>query len=189
MSELADLLRHAQAGDQDACTEVVQRFWRMAYVCAHAALGDPQAAEDACQEAFVDAFSKLPQLREPDRFPAWLRSIVRTRCNRQTRGWRPRTTPLATTHPPAASLSDPASRAELMELRARVREAVARVPEPARTTAKLFYFDGLGHQEIAGRTGAPLGTVKRRLHDARRRVKQDMERSFGDLWIEKREPL
>lgn len=188
MNELAALIQRAIAGDDEARATLVQRFGRMASTCARAILGDYQLAEDACQEAFVDAFRKLPQLRVPERFPGWLRSIVRTQCSRLTRGWHPRTTDMDAARPLASAAADPAVRAEEAELRAKVREALAGLPEPNRTTARLFYFDGFGHQEIASLTGAPVGTVKRRLYDARQRLRQRIEKAFTELWIEKRDP-
>ena len=60
----------------------------MAFACAFSALGDFQLAEDAAQEAFISAWQRLNQLREPEAFPGWLRRIVLTACNRLTRAQR-----------------------------------------------------------------------------------------------------
>src|SRR2546421_3950958 len=64
----------------------------MAYACAYAVLGDFHLAEDAAQEAFISAWQKLDQLRQPEAFPGWFRRIVLTECNRLTRGKRLPTT-------------------------------------------------------------------------------------------------
>src|SRR5438128_11531340 len=63
-------------------------FQDMAYACAYAVLGEFYLAEDAAQEAFISAWQKLDQLRQPEAFPGWFRRIVLTECNRLTRGKR-----------------------------------------------------------------------------------------------------
>jgi RNA polymerase sigma factor (sigma-70 family) len=80
----------ALAEKHDAFCELVRRFQDMAYACAYAVLGDFHLAEDAAQEAFISAWQKLGQLREPEAFPGWLRRVVLTECNRLTRGKRSR---------------------------------------------------------------------------------------------------
>lgn len=61
----------------EAFAELVIRFQDMAFACAYAVLGDAYLAEDVAQEAFVVAWQKLDQLREPDAFPGWFKRIVR----------------------------------------------------------------------------------------------------------------
>src|SRR5919199_3074206 len=69
----------------EAFDELVRRFQDMAFACAYAALCDFHLAEDAAQEAFVSAWRKLSQLREPEAFPGWLRRVVLTECGRLRR--------------------------------------------------------------------------------------------------------
>src|SRR5438876_11256091 len=76
---------------REAFCELVRIFQDMAYACAYAVLGDFYLAEDAAQEAFISAWQKLSQLRQPEAFPGWFRRIVLTECNRLIRGKRPRT--------------------------------------------------------------------------------------------------
>jgi DNA-directed RNA polymerase specialized sigma24 family protein len=66
----------------------------MAYGYAYALLGDAHLAEDAAQEAFIVAWRRLEDVRNPDTFPGWLRSVVRTQCDRMTRGKRLSVVPL-----------------------------------------------------------------------------------------------
>ena len=184
MQELSALLQHALTGDAEAYASVVKRFQRMAFGCAHAILGDFHLAEDACQEAFVQAFQQLHKLRDHERFPAWLRRIVRTQCCRLTRGWRPASVPLDRAGPVPSQQADPADRAETREIREKVREALRRLPEPGRTTATLFYIDGFDQARIADILEAPLGTVKRRLHDSRQRLKRTISPAVVDTWLD-----
>ena len=66
----------------------------MAYGCAYSVLGDLELAEDAAQEAFLEAWRNLGKLRNPAAFPGWFRRIVRFRCSRLVRGKRVTTVPL-----------------------------------------------------------------------------------------------
>jgi len=184
VSELSELLQHALDGDTDARTVVVERFQKMAFGCAHALLGDSHLAEDACQEAFVEAFRQLPKLRDHDRFAGWFRTIVRTQCRRLTRGWRPPTVPLSHANPLESKQPEPAEDAETHEIRTKVRAALHQLPEPSRTTATLFYMDGFGHAKIADLLDAPVGTVKRRLHDSRARLREAFAPAAVETWLD-----
>ena len=82
---VARLVHAARGGDTRAFGELVERFQSMAQGYAVALLRDPGLAEDACQEAFVDAFLHLYQLREDAAFPAWFRRVVRKHADRQRR--------------------------------------------------------------------------------------------------------
>ena len=81
----ASLVEKAKAGDIDAFGELVTRFQDMACGCAYAVLGDFHLAQDAAQEAFLEAYRSLPRIEDPNAFPGWFRRIVLHRCNRLTR--------------------------------------------------------------------------------------------------------
>ena len=83
------LVRSAQAGDELAFAELVRSHQDRAVAYATAILGDYHLAEDAAQEAFVDAYRELRSLREPAAFGGWLRTLVFKHCDRLTRGKRP----------------------------------------------------------------------------------------------------
>ena len=87
MDQLTDIVRAAQSGDPGAFDSIVQRFQDMAYTRAYSWLGDHGLAEDAAQEAFIDAYLHLDQLREPAAFPGWFGRIVlkhSDRCSRRS---------------------------------------------------------------------------------------------------------
>src|SRR5512146_55831 len=73
----ADLVARTLLGDRAALESLVRRHYRAAYVVALAVLGSTADAEDACHDAFVRAAARLEECRQPDRFGAWLRTIVR----------------------------------------------------------------------------------------------------------------
>jgi DNA-directed RNA polymerase specialized sigma24 family protein len=73
----ANLVRRATTGDVDAFVELTRRFQHFAFGSALALVRDFQQAEDVVQEAFLAAWSALPNLADPAAFPGWLRTIVR----------------------------------------------------------------------------------------------------------------
>lgn len=87
MDEIAlhELVIAAQHGETSAFAEVVRRFEGMAQRVGIAMLGDSYRAEDAAQEAFIDAYLSLHNLRDPATFPGWFRRIVFKHCERQLR--------------------------------------------------------------------------------------------------------
>ncbi|HLL75588.1 MAG TPA: sigma-70 family RNA polymerase sigma factor [Pyrinomonadaceae bacterium] len=178
MSRAGALVRKAAdkgatlAERHEAFEALVRLFQDMAVARAYAALGDFHLAEDAAQEAFVTAWRKLAQLREPDAFPGWLGRIVRTECNRLTRGKRVRTATLDADAPePVSRGAALQSVVEAEELKRSVAEAVRRLPPAERVVTTLFYFDNRSHREIAQFLRVPQTTVAKRLHTARQRLK------------------
>ena len=170
MTELLhELLARCRRGDEDAVETLVSRFRNYAYDLAKAILEDDHLAEDAVQEAFMAAISRLHDLRDPNAFPGWFRQVVRTQANRIARRRR-ESTGAKTTERPSGDLS-PAGRLEQRELRELVRQALAALPEKSRETAALFYLEERHHLEVAELLQVPPGTVKRRLHDARQRLR------------------
>jgi RNA polymerase sigma factor (sigma-70 family) len=157
-----------------AYAALVRRYQDMAVGCAYSLLGDFHLAEDAAQDAFVQAHRDLAALREPRAFASWLRRIVFKQCDRITRRKRVRTAPLDA----AASVPSPAPRpdqaAERSEMGARVLEAVRSLPDRQRMVTTLFYIDGYSQKEIAEFLEVPTTTVKNRLHASRKRLKERM---------------
>jgi RNA polymerase sigma factor (sigma-70 family) len=151
------------AARREAFGELVIRFQDMAFACAFAVLGDVYLAEDTAQEAFVVAWQKLAQLREPAAFPGWFKRIVLTQCNRLTRCRRLQMVPLedntsATTIDPGPHLS-----AERHDLLTKVMQAINALPENERLVTTLFYVDGYTQADIGEFLEVPVSTVNKRL--------------------------
>ena len=85
LDELAETFSRAQQGDKVAFGELVRRYQDLAVGYAYAVLGDFHHAEDAAQDAFVDAFKHIDQVYELRSFPAWLKKVVFKHCDRITR--------------------------------------------------------------------------------------------------------
>jgi len=163
------LLERVRRGDEGAVAELVERHSPPALRLATALLADAHEAEEVVQEAFVEALARLGDLRCDEAFPAWFRQVVRTQANRRLRRRGARTAP---TLPEAADpRPTPAECAERAELQTIVRAALARLPTPGRETAERFYLDGWSVAELASAMDVPVGTVKRRLYDARARLR------------------
>lgn len=174
MQETLDLVLDAQKGDLDAFGGLVEAFQDMAYAAAVAWLGDFHLAQDAAQEAFIEAYRDLGQLREPEAFPAWLRQIVFKRCDRLRRRRGLSGLPIEAAAGQAGTEMDPASMVEHAELKAQVMAALRSLPEDQRVVTALYYINGYSTNEIAGFMDVPVTTVKKRLHDSREKLKERM---------------
>ncbi len=159
------------AARREAFGELVIRFQDMAFGCAFAVLGDVYLAQDTAQEAFVVAWQKLAQLREPAAFPGWFKRIVLTQCNRLLRCKRLQVLPLdaganASTDDPGPHFS-----AERQDLLTKVLQAINALPENERLVTTLFYVNGYTQADIGEFLEVPVSTVNKRLYSARQRLK------------------
>lgn len=169
----AALVQAAQGGDKAAFAVLFTRHLPVLRALCLRALGDPGPAEDAVQEAALQALLGIDRLRQPDRFGPWLAGIGLNVCRRWLRersraawSWD------ALSGGSAGSvLPDPdgevEQRIEASELRNEVRRAIASLPRGQREAVTLFYLAGLTHAEIAALLGIETGAVKTRLHKAR----------------------
>lgn len=176
----------APAEGHAAFGELVARYQDMAFACAYSVLGDFHLAEDAAQEAFVTAWRKLGQLREPGAFAGWLRRIVLTQCGRMTRGGRLRFVPLDDGLGVRTADPGPHADAERGELREKVQALVRSLPEGERAAVTLFYVAGYTQAEIGEFLGVPVTTVVKRLYTARQRLKGGVLGMFKDDLQDKR---
>jgi RNA polymerase sigma factor (sigma-70 family) len=128
-------------------------------------LQSTELARDAAQEAAIAAMTDLGRLRSPERFGAWFCGIALNVARRWLRQLRPELPGL----PPdqASPAPGPAEVAESAGTSARVRGAIAALPDGQRDAVRLFYLQGLSHVEVAGELGVSVGAVRSRLHQAR----------------------
>lgn len=180
MEELRTLVERAKHGDLDAFSAIVGRFQDMALGYAYSVVGDFHLAEDVAQEAFVNAYQSLGELREPDAFPGWLRKIVYKHCDRIKRRKRLQTVPLESAMELPSGEPGPSAVVEKREMRDAVRQAISSLAEGERTVVTLFYINGYTQKDIAAFLEAPVTTVNNRLHSARTRLKERMVRMVND---------
>ncbi|MDA1192178.1 MAG: sigma-70 family RNA polymerase sigma factor [Candidatus Poribacteria bacterium] len=174
MDHVTEWVSNAQNGDAAAFTRLVRQYQDIAVGYGYSVLGDFQLAEDAAQEAFVQAYRDLHRLREPAAFPGWLRRIVFKFCDRARRKRHVATIPLdETIHPPSFD-PNPEDAVLRKELRERIAAEIARLPEHERTATTLYHIGGYTQQEVADFLNVPLNTVKTRLRRARQHLSERM---------------
>lgn len=174
MEELNKLVMAAQGGDQDAFGQIVARFQDMAYAVGYAMLGEAGLAQDAAQDAFIDAYLCLPTLREPAAFPGWFRRVIVKHSDRQIRRERVITIPFDDALAIASPLPDPADVVEEHELQESIQAAIASLPPNQRLITTLFYLDGYSQKEIEEFLELPISTIKKSLFTARKGLKERM---------------
>lgn len=175
-----ELVGASQQGDLDAFGRLVVRFQRLACAVAYAVVGDVHLAEDAAQEAFIEAYQELGRLREPAAFPAWFRHIVLKRADRLVRGKRPPVLPLDAAATLQAPQLEPPQLAELRATRAAVHAAVASLSEPDRLLVSLFHLGGYSQREVAALADLPEQVVKKRLFRARQTLRRLLEEDMAE---------
>lgn len=173
---LSELVACAQSGDRSAMDELYGRFHRHVLTIAFKRLGNWDEAQELCQDVFVQAFRKLDQLQVGDAFPGWLRQIaVRMSINRTARRNRPSSVDHEILEATIASDHEPSADAIRGEEQHHVRQGLERLGELDRETLVAFYLDGQSLVEMSHRFEAPIGTIKRRLHTARKRLAKECD--------------
>jgi len=170
--ELTSQVLQAQAGCRVAFDQLVERFESRVYAIVMQRLRNSAEADEVTQEVFLRAFRKLSQLLDPERFGGWLCQIaVRLSINRAVR--RP---PEATCEPGSMDVfetepTSPFSEVVRLENIEQVRVGLSQLGELDRDTLWAFYFEGSSLKEMAEQFSSPIGTIKRRLHTARGRLR------------------
>ena len=144
---------------------------------ALAVIGEIEAAEDVSQEAFVHAIEKIDDCRDPSRFGAWLRQIVRSHARNHIRYMQVRRTEPLSDELATAAAGSPSDLAERADMARHLLAALRSLTEERREVVLLHDLEGWTHREIAARMGIPEGTVRSHLHLARK----DLRKQLGPL--------
>jgi RNA polymerase sigma-70 factor (ECF subfamily) len=166
-SDDAYVLR-AISGDTTAFVTLVERYKRAVYSLAYRLLGNGADAEDAAQETFVRAYTRLNTYQPGSRFGSWLLSITSHWCIDFLRRRRAVSLDEMEVRPVADSgVEHP----ELLALQSERRDEVQRwlnaLPDPYRSVLVLRYWHELSYAEISESTGLPVSTIRMRLFRAR----------------------
>ncbi|MCE9547409.1 MAG: sigma-70 family RNA polymerase sigma factor [Planctomycetia bacterium] len=171
---LADVVRAAQQGEREAQAELVRRYQPAVEALARRHLRNQSDAQELAQDAFIQALRRLDQVREPERFGGWLRSIVvRMAINRVTRR-RPMSGGAEILESAAVETETPLDHALAAERAAWVRSGLRKLRKLDRQTLEAFYLRGQSLVEMSDTFDSPVGTIKRRLHVARRRLAEQL---------------
>jgi len=178
--ETLELVRLAQAGNREAFDQLVLRTESMVFAIVLRRLRNRSEALEVTQDVFIQVLRKLGQLRDPERFGGWLRRIaVRLAINRAVRRPRESLGDTAALGGLRAANANPFERVVASESAQCVRECLGRLRDLDRRTLVAFYFEGRSLQEMSAEFESPVGTIKRRLHTARNRLRETM----GDLQL------
>lgn len=169
-----ELVAAAKNGNSAAFAELVQRFERAAWVAAWRVLREYHATLDATQNAFVEAYCKLSQLRAPSQFGVWLMRIAHREAIRIGRRPFPSASLEAAGQAAMPVVADQSLDSDAL------MTAVGSLPEHERLVVVMRYFNGHSVEEVARLTGRPVGTVTKQLSRAFARLKM-LLRSSADV--------
>jgi RNA polymerase sigma-70 factor (ECF subfamily) len=166
----------AQAGDEMAFTNLIERYERAVYNLCYRMLGNPGEAEDAAQEAFLRAYRAIKRFDPERKFSTWVMSIASNYCIDQLRKRRLFT--LSLDEMPYLDVSDsapgPEGRLVKGEFESEIREILGSLGEMDRAAVIMRYWHELSYDEIAEALDLTNSAVKSRLHRARR--------TLADAW-------
>ena len=172
--ELLTLVEKASKGDRLAYSLLVKQFQDLAVGYAYSILRNFPLAEEAAQEAFIEAYLNLDRLRNPAAFPGWLKKIVFKHCNRAIRGKRAALVSLTQTEELISSQPCPTQIAEERELKDKIQQIIATLPKAEREVITLFYLGDRSQKEISAFLEVPVSKIKNRLYSARNRLKPEI---------------
>jgi RNA polymerase sigma-70 factor (ECF subfamily) len=187
-SEVAVLVQRSQDGDREAFGLLAEQFEPTVRAIALRRLGNPSEALELTQEVFLHVMRRIDQLREPERFAGWLRQVtVRMAINRATRRVAPATVESIVLEAAYGAVDEPVEAMITRERAERLWDALGRLKALDRDTLVAFYIRDLSLIEMADELDVPLGTIKRRLHTARKRLRVELESSVADAseWSER----
>jgi RNA polymerase sigma-70 factor (ECF subfamily) len=176
-NELTNLVERARAGDRAAYGELVERFQPTVYAVALARLRNAAEAEELAQDVFLHVMKKLDQLRDISCFAGWLRQItVRMAINRLTRRGPFQGVEAQVLEQAEASGTMPLEELLRAEQRSELLDGLERLKPVDRDTLVSFYIRGRSLKQMSREFETPIGTIKRRLHVARNRLRKQLER-------------
>ena len=158
-----------QLGERDAFDLLIDRWHGPLWTYARRLTGSDEAAHDAVQDAWLRILRGLPQLRDAARLRPWLFGIMRRTLMDRLRGRYAAPAP-ADVDPDTLAAEPPDDEPEAEE--AALQDGLERLPVVEREVLTLFYLRELSLAEVADLLAVPVGTVKSRLHRARRMLRQ-----------------
>ena len=177
----AELVERARAGDNEAFCALVERYQHVVVRAALAVVGRREEAEDVAQEAFVRAFQGLARFRGDASLKTWLLAITWREALSHRRSiaarLRRRVTPRDDEEfePPDAGRRHDAA-FEDREFAALISKVIRSLPARSREALMLAATGDFTYDEMSEALGVPAGTLKWRVSDARRRVREKLER-------------
>jgi RNA polymerase sigma factor (sigma-70 family) len=171
------LWRASRAGDRDAFGRIVERYQSLVCALAYSGTGDLATSQDLAQEAFLAAWRRLGELREPEKLRSWLCGIVRnlaagTVRRDLRRGGVPQ--PLDAIADPVSQHDDPEAEFVTREEEAILWRALAAMPDTYREPMVLFYREEQSIADVATKLDLSEDAVKQRLSRGRAMLREEM---------------
>lgn len=167
-----ELIERCQRNDREAQSKLYGLYARAMYNICRRMMGDDEEAQDLLQESFIDAFQKLPSLRDTSFFSSWIKRIVINHCINAIRKKRLLTTVLEDEFDQMEEVED----FSYQEYRAQeIMGAIEQLPEGCRTVLNLYLFEGYDHKEIGHILSITESASKAQYSKARARVRKLLE--------------
>jgi RNA polymerase sigma-70 factor (ECF subfamily) len=167
------LVVRAQAGDQAAFVELVERYSPKLRYFMKKLLASADGADDALQDVWLDVFRHLPRLNDPQAFVAWLYRVARDRAYGRLRKSRRSEQPLDESA--VADVAGEESDDFSPEDAARIHAALDRLPAEQREVLVLRFLEDMSYSRIAQVVGCQLGTVRSRIHYGKQALRRALE--------------
>lgn len=178
-----EVVARCLSGDRDAFAVLVERYGGRVYNLALRIVGDPDAASDCAQEAFVRAYRSLHRYDPALPFGPWVLKISTNTSRTHLRTWHAHEDPAGDELAERAEPDDAGP--ELVAVRreevAEVLAAMATLPPAYRAALTLRHMQQLSYQEVANALEVPIGTVKTHLHRARAALRKALAERRGPL--------
>lgn len=168
-----DWIKRIQAGDRTAFEALLDAYETRVYRLALRFTGNASEAEDVTQEVFLAVYRGLGNFRGDSALGTWIYRVAMNHCLEYRRKRRLETVPYDAELTLAITdwREDPAQAANRGELSAKVEAAIASLSPLHRDVVVLHELQGLTYQEVAATLDVPVGTVKSRLSNAFRRLR------------------
>jgi RNA polymerase sigma factor (sigma-70 family) len=177
--DIIDLIKRCQLGDLESFEQLYRIYSKNALGTAYLIAGHKGIAEDIVQEAFFQCYKEIKSLRDPGAFDVWFyKLLIRL-------AWK-----MSSKHKAAISTADIdfetannccslSLEPDVEENKLMVQEAVAKLSSHLKTVVILYYFNDMTIKQIAMVLGCFQGTVKSRLHNAKKLLQKELEESIG----------
>ncbi len=171
MAHTADgiIIENVLNGCPDDFERLVIRYNREIKRIVGSMVRNRQDEQDILQDIWLSAYQRLSSLRDRDRFPQWLRVIARNRCLAHVDDWKNQGEEWSEVHQEEHDW--PGDEHLKRAKNRRVQRAVDTLSQALRRTVDMYYFTGYSCDEVSTRMNVPVGTVKRRLSDARSKLR------------------
>ncbi len=174
MDNDSEIIQKCLQGDKNAFGQLVEKYKRSLYAYAHQMMHSHEDADDLSQEAFLRAYENLNRFKLGTNFQAWIYRILRNLCIDQLRKasrFHRESIEDAAEYIPTRN-PGPDKEVEAAELKEHIRAAIDTLPEAQRTVVILREMQELSHREIAHITKTNEKTVRWRLHQARKKLRE-----------------